>query len=368
MYLITFVTSCCFLSLAEKKKFKNAKLLLVALALLIPSIIAGVRDYSIGTDVLLYGNYWFEKACSYSSMYHYLMKAQEYSVGIGYASVNYLVSRFSSSPHMFYFVYELLQVTVLYNALKPYMEKISVSYAFLIYYFLFFNNSLNILRQTMAIIIVLYSYKFARKEEFIRFIIMIILAYSFHSSAIIGIVIYPICWAFSRKFDKRWIKPLVVIASISLICGYRLVFDFFANSNLIPGLRYEKYLSQDIIGGRYIGLIYWTVIVIFIINTRRKNINVIPDAYVVETVLYISATFTLLPFLGSALLSRVSFYFDIFQVLFLPVVATNLNVVCRNDKTTKIAKRIVVLVPVITYWLVAFIIRNGAHTYPYVFM
>lgn len=96
--------------------------------------------------------------------------------------------------------------------------------------------------------------------------------------------------------------------------------------------------------------------------------NVIPDAHVVETFLYMSATFTLLPFLGSALLSRVSFYFDIFQVLFLPVVATNLNIVCRNDRTTKMAKRIIVLVPVITYWLVAFIIRNGAHTFPYLFM
>ncbi|MEE1495740.1 MAG: EpsG family protein [Anaerostipes hadrus] len=368
MYLITFASSCFFLSMSERKKYKNVRVLLIAIALLIPSIIAGVRDYSVGTDVLLYGNAWFEKACSYSSMYQYLMKAKEYSVGLGYAAVNYLVSRFSSSPHMFYFIYELLLLIILYNALRPYKEKINISYAFIVYYLLFFNNSLNILRQAMAIVLVLYSYKFARKDEFVKFTIVIIVAYLFHSSAIVGIVIYPICWAYSRQFDKRWIKPLVVLSSFSLICGYRLVFDFLAKSILIPGLRYEKYLSQDIIGGRYIGLVYWTIIILFLINTRQKNKNIISDAVVIETILYMSATFVLLPFLGSALLSRISFYFDVFQVLYLPVVATNLKIVCGNNKATKVTKKIVVLLPVITYWLVAFIVRNGAHTYPYTFM
>lgn len=368
MYIMTFVSSCFLLYLADKKQFKNVNSFLVIIALLIPSIIAGVRDYTIGTDVLLYGNNWFEKAVSYDSMYQYVLKAKEYSVGMGYATVNYVVSRFSHSPHMFYFIYELLQLTVLYRALQVYKDKIDISYAFLVYYFLFFNNSLNILRQAMAIVLVLYSYKFAKNNKILKFVITIIVAYSFHSSAVVGAVIYPICWAYSRSFTKKWIKPTIVIGSISVMVGYRMIFDMLSKINLILGARYEKYLIQDIIGGRYLGLGYWIVIVLFLINTRKKGQKKFEDFNTISTFLCISATISILPFFGSALLSRISFYFDIFQVVLLPIVSMNLRIRFGNERNTYFVRKMTVLLPIIVYWIIAYIVRNGAHTYPYLFM
>ena len=364
------MSSCLFLYLSDKKKYKNKYItrILVILALLIPSIIAGIRDYTIGTDVLLYGNSWFEKAADYDSMYRYLVKAKEYSIGVGYAAINFIVSRFSSSPHMFYFVYEFLQLTVLYAAIKPYKDKLSVSFAFLIYYFLFFNNSLNILRQTMAIILVLYSYGFARNKKIVGFCITIVVAYSFHSSAIVGLAIYPICWAYRKNFVKKWVKPVIIGASLVLVVGYRFFFELLTKTNLNFGARYEKYLTQDIIGGRYIGLVYWFIIILLLIKTRKENKVKLEDASVLETFLFVSATFTLLPFLGSALLLRVSYYFDIFQVVFLPVVSENVRVKFRNKKSTRIIRRAMVIIPIVVYWIIVYIVRNGAHTYPYLVM
>lgn len=343
-------------------------MIFVIIALLIPSIIAGIRDYTIGTDVLLYGNNWFEIATEYQSIYQYIMKAKEYSVGVGYAAINFIVSRFSSSPHMFYFVYEFLQLTVLYAAIESYKNKISVPFAFLIYYFLFFNNSLNILRQAMAIVLVLYSYRFARDKKMVGFCITIFLAYLFHSSAIVGLAIYPICWAYRKNFIKKWVRPMIVVASLALIVGYRFLFELLTKTNLIPGARYEKYLTQDIIGGRYIGLAYWFVIILLLINIRKKNKLKLEDASVLETFLFVSATFALLPFFGSALLSRVSYYFDIFQVVYLPVVSEHVKVKFENKKSTWVIKKAVVIIPVVAYWTIVYIIRNGAHTYPYLFM
>lgn len=362
------MSSCFFLYLSDKKKYKKTRTIFVIIALLIPSVIAGIRDYTIGTDVLLYGNNWFERAISYESMYQYLMKAKEYSVGVGYAAINFIVSRFSSSPHMFYFVYELLQLTVLYAAIKPYKNKLSVAFAFLIYYFLFFNNSLNILRQAMAIVLVLYSYRFARDKKNVGFCVTIALAYSFHSSAIVGLAIYPICWAYRKRFVKKWVRPMIVVASLSLIVGYRSLFELLTKTNLISGARYEKYLTQDIIGGRYIGLAYWFIIILLLINTRKENKLKLEDASVLEMFLFISAIFTLLPFFGSALLSRVSYYFDIFQVVFLPVVSEHVKVKVGNKKSACIIKKAVVIMPVAVYWMITYIVRNGAHTYPYLFM
>ena len=78
-------------------------LITVFIALLIPSMLAGYRDYTIGTDVLVYGNYWFEMTKGLD-LQSYVQWATASSIGSLYALLNYTVSRFSENPHVFYFV------------------------------------------------------------------------------------------------------------------------------------------------------------------------------------------------------------------------------------------------------------------------
>ena len=64
-YIATFVISCGLFLLSEYRRFANhffLKYTIVIFAILIPSLIAGLRDFSVGTDVRLYGNFWFEYA------------------------------------------------------------------------------------------------------------------------------------------------------------------------------------------------------------------------------------------------------------------------------------------------------------------
>ena len=52
VYLMCFGASCLFLKISDKfKKNKIAKILIISIALLIPCILAGLRHYSIGTDI-----------------------------------------------------------------------------------------------------------------------------------------------------------------------------------------------------------------------------------------------------------------------------------------------------------------------------
>lgn len=72
MYVLIFGVSAGFIYCSEKTQSKLLKRILIILALLIPSILAGLRDYSIGNDVLLYGNKWFERSCMYNSLFDFL--------------------------------------------------------------------------------------------------------------------------------------------------------------------------------------------------------------------------------------------------------------------------------------------------------
>ena len=153
---------------------------------------AGVRDYSVGADVLLYGNGWFERAVQFDSLSNYLSKANEYGVGVGYAFINFIISRFTNNTHVFYFLYELLQLTILYYVLKRYKDKISITFAFAIYYFCYFNLSLNLLRQIMALLLVLYSYRYVEDKKIIKFIVTIFIATLVHSSAIVELYYFQL--------------------------------------------------------------------------------------------------------------------------------------------------------------------------------
>lgn len=366
MYVLTFGLSTGFLYYSEKTRNKSLKKILIILALLIPSILAGLRDYSIGNDVLLYGNKWFERSYLYSSLFDFLEKAQEYSMDIGYATVNWCISRFTNNPHVFYFVYEFLQLVVLYFALKPFKDKISLPYAYLIYFFYYYNNSYNLLRQIMAIILVLFSYKYVVSRKLIKFIIVILLAFSFHSSSIVGLALYPLSWTIENKQLKKIAKFGIVIGSLILVAGYEQVFDIVSSLGILSATKYSHYMTDSEVGGRFVRLTYWGILLVFMWIRRKRCESSIENYRTLEIYMIISAIMSLITFLGSTWIIRIAYYFDIYQVLFIPYLADRMGIKFGNVK--KSSGYVILFALVFAYWLITFVIRNGAATYPYMFM
>lgn len=366
MYLLIFGISTGLLFCSEKIQNKFLKKLLIITALLIPSILAGLRDYSIGNDVLLYGNGWFERSCNYSSLFRFIKNASDYSIGIGYATVNWIVSRFTDNPHYFYFFYELLQLSILYFALQPFKESISLPYAFLVYFFCYYNDSLNILRQIMAIILVLFSYKYVVTKKPIKFVFILALAISFHTSGIIGILLYPLSWAVENKYLRQAAKIAIIGASLFFIAGYEYITELIFNSGILSLIKYSHYMSASQVGGRFIRLTYWGILLLCILWMRRKSENGIDNYRTLEIYMVISTIMSFVTFLGSTWIVRATYYFDIFQVILIPYLASQLSIRVKISK--KDGGYAILLIIVFIQWLITFVIRNGAATYPYMFM
>ena len=75
-YLIVFSLSVFLFWLSQKTK-GSLCFILVACALLIPSLLAGFRDNSVGTDVMVYGYYSFRGALE-SGLQEYLISSASY--------------------------------------------------------------------------------------------------------------------------------------------------------------------------------------------------------------------------------------------------------------------------------------------------
>ena len=67
IYLLLFAISTLLIYIAEKKKYNKYKTLLISFAILIPSVIAGIRNSSVGTDVNVYGIVSYRNALQYNN-------------------------------------------------------------------------------------------------------------------------------------------------------------------------------------------------------------------------------------------------------------------------------------------------------------
>ncbi|MBN1069263.1 EpsG family protein [Clostridium botulinum] len=365
-YLVMFATSASMLSIAEKYRKrcnKNASVFFLIIGLLMPCILAGVRGFSVGNDVLLYGNYWFETATKSESVVSYIDYAVRSDLGAGYALLNWIISKITHNLHMYYFLFELFQIIILYFAVKEYKEKLNVAFVFLVYYFLFYNESLNILRQIIAVLLVLYSYKYVKNKKIIKFILTIILAFTFHSSSLVGIVLYPLDWAMRSKLKKMYIGGILIISFICMV-GYQQIFALLSNWGLLSTDRYIKYFSSDLVGGRVVRLLFWMIVMFSLIWKHKQCFKYIQEGRTL--VLYASLSFvmTLLIFTSSAWIIRIAYYFDIFAILQLPLLAKVLPFRIKGQN----GNYLIITIFLLVYWIFSIVIRNNGGTYPFIFM
>lgn len=123
------------------------------------AIIAGMRDLTIGTDIQNYGLFNFESALQFKNIFDYV-KYIKYTNGVeyGYSVFNYLVSRFTNSINVFFFLLNLLTILFIILGLNVLGDKVNFELSIIIYYLLFWSGSLNVMRQSLAASIVFFCF------------------------------------------------------------------------------------------------------------------------------------------------------------------------------------------------------------------
>jgi hypothetical protein len=365
LFLMVFFASkgkFVFLQGSSNVNRSNNYIKISFVSIFIFSLVIGLRYY-VGGD---YGGY-LDDFNNFNLKISYFDTRYEF----GYYLLMVILKTFSLSYPFLFIGISFLQIFFVYKWASKYRYLLP----WVIYFYfttLYLFESMNIMRQALAFSILLYSTIYIQKSSKIKFIIMVLLATSFHKSAIFFL-------PFGFFVNKEWIKnkyiqlgllALAFILSQVLFNTFFLRIKFFAEM-----LNYDAYSEQttdlfvdndiESIGiGLYFILTIDSLILLYSDELKRifKNINYI----VYHNMFFVGALLTA-AFGGtnSIALGRFMFYFVSFRIVMLSFLCYYLFYI-KNNKFNYLVGAVVIVAYLV--WFVSAILKGAAWCAPFNFV
>lgn len=355
IYIIIFLISSFFSYLGYKEKNKKICIFFSMLAILLPSALAGLRARGVGTDTLYYIDASFRYAKT-STSFSQLMKICD--IEILYNLVNYVVSRFTHNINWLYFVLQLLICGITYIACYKNKKICAPWFSYLLFMLLFFNRSLNMCRQTIAIVLILYSFTFATEKKPLKFFLTIIIAIGFHRTAIIFLPCYFLI-NIIRKKDKFIYKILIFLLFLTLFFGYTSIIKFIIEIGLISS-RYLYYVSSEESNIILIELIF-KLVILFLILIFNKNLKTENEYNHIFTYFMLLDILMYCTGIYANYAQRLSYYFGYYIIYLIPQFSN----IFKNLKARKIIT-IFILLLTLVYSYLYYDVAGYDETTPYV--
>ncbi|WP_019391967.1 EpsG family protein [Priestia filamentosa] len=312
---------------------KNKKIYLIWMFLPV-FIISAFRGPFIGNDTHSYLNL-------FNSVSHqdflYFTKANIYYEK-GFIFLNTIISSITDSSQAILIVTSFITIGLIFLFIYRHSANVWLS-VYLFITLMFYYNSMNVLRQYLAMAIVLSSLGFVVKRKLVPFLILVILASFIHTSAIFFIIVYI--------FPKLKVsyKSLVTIS----LCSVAFFYFLFPLIDLITGrfIQYQVYISRYF-GSNNLGNILKTGVYFLIfltgilfaynnmsnsrepmtskVNSIRKNNDFIEiHSRRLYTFTLLTAVILSLLSIRMSILERLADYFTIVSIVYLPNVIQNIN-------------------------------------------
>lgn len=385
-YLTCFVVSIFLFKISERVKNKKQKNIVIFIALIIPCALAGLRNKTVGTDVRWYTNPLFEcaqKAANFSQYYEMKFLNQfnfQYfnvkNYEILFIILIYIITKLTGSFQLILFTIQMLIIFPIYGGLKKFKKiENKLWLSMLVFYFLFFNVTLNLMRQFIGISITFYGISCFINEDNkkgkIKFWIFLIIGTLFHKSALLGIIVYIIYIILNYQFTQKKIykfygKKINLSKILSIVFIMLSLFVIYNSSLLIRILNfggleyYTGYINGEVsfFGTKVVKVI--PIIFIFLIVYK---------SFIAENKM---SWFFIVMFLMEAVIisqfssvvsqsGRIGYIFQIFDIVSFPVL-------CSSGKRTRTNNllNIVMIGYLLFYWIYTFAYGNSHQTMPYI--
>ena len=332
----------------KKKTFLVISFLLLAL-------VAGLRNNTVGIDTFQY--YKNFKVISNLSFTEFGNLRYEY----GFSLLCKLLSYISLNPQILIFITSLFINFCVMRFI--YLNSKNVSFSVYVYILLnYYFSYMNIMRQAIAIAIILLFFEYLKKDEKIKFIIGVILASFFHFSAIV-------CLSFvfleKIKYKKSYKYIIIPVFLILFIFGRDLFILISKNSD-----RFSGYIGSEFDVSNYFGALINFVVSILILffgiyvkrydkDDNNKNNK---EWMLCFKLMICYAAFALLE-MRVSIFNRITPYFSVFTLIWIPNNLLKIKV-SRDRFFTSFSIFILLLL----YCLIIIIYRpNWYGVYPYQF-
>lgn len=359
-YILVFSISIFFTYLADKYNNKSLFYLLSIFALIPPIILAGFRDETIGTDIQTYVLGTLYMAGDYGNLSDFISDS---NIDVVFTFLVYISNKILGDLNGVLIIISTFTLICVYIAIAKMRHKLSMSYAIFVYLFSFFNSSLNLMRQNMAISVCLLLLVFLFHKEYIKASIAGVLAFFCHSSSIFFVlpIIIFIYIQNNIQYEKKiwkWINIYFFLLPL-LFFLFDTLLTFFINVGLFSD-KYAMYSTKNKLGGVSVNTIFvltyiaFNVIIYKLSKSYRNNLNYIYSLLITYSTLVVGLLSAISIWAG-----RLSLYFQILTVIMFPMLIFNL------PSKLRIAYKSIFTFLIIFYWWYTYIINNASETYPY---
>ncbi len=283
----------------------------------------------------------------------------------GYYLLSYIIKQFTDNEYAIFAVIAVVLYGFLFHLMKDEVEDRSA--AFTCYLFLgFFANSLNLLKQCIAMMFVMCFYNMLRQKSFIRCAIFAILAIIFHYTAIFALVIIGVVTVIkicpSRKlfFISLTLGALFALFLPQII---ELIIRFVPSAS-----GYEKYVnwrrnSQIRLVLGVIGTSIMYAYLLFILIRNRMQIKALSETRYLEISFLIIGLCINLASTRIWVVQRIALYFYQFIILILPAMLQTFDL----NRRRKVKRGLYVLMFVYLIFSGIFIGENEYYSYNTIF-
>lgn len=361
-YLIVFFISIFFTYFAEKNTKNRFIFCLYSFtAIFALSLLAGLRDYSIGTDVTWYVTPYFDTPKkNFVSLWNSASNLEP-----AFFLLIWCVKILGGNVSVALFFIQFISIFTFYYFFYKNRDNAPMHISMFVYCFVFYNFSLSLMRQFLAVPFALLAYYFLKEKRNIRFIISSLVAVMFHYASIFLLLIIFVFLFKEESKSSVYIKRVFLILFVFLFINLGWTLKVLNMVGIISNTYYDRFIVRVDEGGVNIYRLFFLVCTgcfsIIILKYREtyceEDTNLIYLPIIVITV-DIATRF-------SSYISRLSYYsMTLIFVYFCGCYKNSKGLLSRPIQIF----RYLFLLGIIGYWLLIFVYFNSFETYPFKFI
>ncbi|MGF1853491.1 EpsG family protein [Vibrio satsumensis] len=296
----------------------RTKLVSTFFIFVLTSALLGLRSIYVGVDTNEY--YWIYSLSSNNPAHEYIETLEP-----SFILINKMFSLFSEDASimiLFISVFVMLSVSIF---IYRYSNCLFLAWLGFLSFGQFFAFH-NVMRQSLAVAIVLFSVKYILNRNFLAFLLILLLAFSFHYSAIVFLPVYffnQLKFS-SYKFIFLWLCSIPFIFSSHIFINIFEIAAYFIPEHYVSFLTDSRVISH---GGKGLGIrIVFTQFIIImlifsyhIIDNEELKYERMPQL----DILFISVSLVALilanVFYNVGLITRLLHYYTIFVPIGIPI-------------------------------------------------
>ncbi len=263
LYIIFFLIVISINYIAEKNGYRRQPIL--AFSFLLMAFFVGLSDMLGGYDRYIYGDLFDNIADitnekgKYEDAYLFAL----YPTEIGYGFYNILLSHLTSNRYIFILLITITIYILFFFVFKKYC--VNYSFALMLFMGLMFFFTFTYLRQMVAVGLGWLSFQYIYKRKLLKFLACVLIAATFHNSAIILLPLYfiPI-----KRFDKKKVMLFMILCLlIGLSGGPSAIFRIYGDVADMHN-RSDSYMEEEI-GFKYEYIIEAFVFLYIVLKNYR---------------------------------------------------------------------------------------------------